>query len=63
MGMILKRRISNYFKTIKQICMKAGHTFAIDFIIHLNRHDKASALIFARITVNGDLNPTNGVIV
>ena len=34
--------------------MKAQHTFGIDFIIRLSKNDKTSALIFARITVNGD---------
>ena len=34
--------------------MKSNHTFAIDFVTRLCKSDKTSALIFARITVNGE---------
>jgi integrase-like protein/Arm domain-containing DNA-binding protein len=34
--------------------MKANNSFAIDFIIRISKYDKYSALIFARITVNGN---------
>lgn len=34
--------------------MKANNSFAIDFIIRISKYDRHSALIFARITVNGD---------
>ena len=34
--------------------MKANNSFAIDFIIRMSKNDRKSALIFARITVNGE---------
>jgi hypothetical protein len=34
--------------------MKTNQTFGIDFITRLSKSDKTSALIFARITVDGD---------
>ena len=35
--------------------MKTAFTFSIDFIIRLNKKDRTLALIYARITVNGDI--------
>jgi len=34
--------------------MRTEITFAVDFIIRLNKTQKAKALLYARVTVNGD---------
>ncbi len=34
--------------------MKANNSFTIDFITRLNKNDKSKALVYARITVNGE---------